>query len=337
MAVYTIHAGHAKSGNPYSGTSGYCQESVENRKIKNYVINYLAAAGHTVYDCTVDSGSSQTAILNAIKSKINTHKGAAANISIHLNAYEQTTSDGATMGVECCVYSDEGQTSQMANKICSEISSLGFKNRGVKERTQLSILKGITNEGINIIVEAFFCDDEDDYNNYLKVGPKAVGKAIAEGILGISVNNTGENTGDSDDFSGNTIIRDGQIHANNFANCGLDADGIRGTKTKKAGVQVLQSALNLDYKPKPKIKVDGIYGKESRKLLDKHYVREGETQYLVTAVEILLMLKGYDPQGVESPGIFSTGLKRAVISYQKAKGLKATGIANTDTIESLIK
>jgi hypothetical protein len=46
------------------------------------------------------------------------------------------------------------------------------------------VLKGITNKGANILVECFFCDDQDDYNLYAKLGADAIGKAIAEGVVG---------------------------------------------------------------------------------------------------------------------------------------------------------
>lgn len=180
MAVYTVHGGHAAQRNSYCGASGYCSESIEDRKIKDAVIRYLRQAGHTVYDCTVDSGTSQSNIISQIKNKINSYSGATANISIHLNCY-----NGSAKGTECCVYSNSGSTGEMADRICSKISTLGFTNRGVKERTDLGVLKGITNGGINILVETFFCDSLEDYNTYNAIGKSdELGKAIAEGILG---------------------------------------------------------------------------------------------------------------------------------------------------------
>ena len=48
------------------------------------------------------------------------------------------------------------------------------------------------------------------------------------------------------------------------------------------------------------------------------------------------MLKGYDPSGVECPGIFGSGLQKALKSFQTANGLSATGVLNTKTVEALI-
>lgn len=134
--------------------------------------------------------------------------------------------------------------------------------------------------------------------------------------------------------TGNTIVRDGQIHANNFSGAGIVTDGIRGSATKKAGIKVLQVALNHDYNAG--LTVDGIRGAKTDAALGNHYVKYGETQYLVTAVEILLMLKGYNPGGVENPGQFGSGLKAAVTQYQRDHGLTADGVAGRNTILSLI-
>lgn len=106
----------------------------------------------------------------------------------------------------------------------------------------------------------------------------------------------------------NAIIKAGQTHANNFAQCGLIPDGLRGTKTKEAAVKVVQRALNVDYKAE--IKEDGDWGIKTDAAFAKHYVKVGETQYLVTALEILCNLKGIKTD-VECPGKFGNGLAAA--------------------------
>ena len=40
-------------------------------------------------------------------------------------------------------------------------------------------------------------------------------------------------------------------------------------------------------------------------------VNGGEKQYMVTAAEIMLMMMGKDPHGVEKPGVFGSGLAAA--------------------------
>ena len=107
----------------------------------------------------------------------------------------------------------------------------------------------------------------------------------------------------------NEIIKQGQVHANNFAQCGLVTDGIRGANTRRAAVKVVQRALNVDYHAN--IAEDGIWGNVTERAFGNHYVTVGETQYLVTALEILCMLKGIDCNGIECPGKFGNGLAKA--------------------------
>lgn len=134
--------------------------------------------------------------------------------------------------------------------------------------------------------------------------------------------------------SGSELVKAGQIHANNFCGAGLVVDGIRGTNTKRAGIMAVQHAMNLDYNAG--LKVDGIWGSKSEAALGNHFVKKGETQYLVTAVEINLYLNNYNPNGVESPGKAGSGFDAAVRQYQKDHGLTVDGIAGYNTIKSLI-
>ena len=129
------------------------------------------------------------------------------------------------------------------------------------------------------------------------------------------------------------IIRAGQIHASNFADAGIITDGIRGNATIEAGIKVLQTAMNLDYKSK--LAVDGIYGSATKVALGKHYVKKGEKQYMVTALQILLMLKGYACD-LTCPGVFDTATESVVKEYQKNNLLTVDGVVGYNTWMSLI-
>lgn len=106
------------------------------------------------------------------------------------------------------------------------------------------------------------------------------------------------------------LIALGQQHAINFTGVQIAVDGLVGGETKRMAVRVVQRAMNADY-GKPLIAEDGLVGKRTRRKASKHYVKRGETQYLVTALEILCLLQGKDPNGVECPGTFGGGLARA--------------------------
>lgn len=117
----------------------------------------------------------------------------------------------------------------------------------------------------------------------------------------------------------NKVIKNGQVHANNFAATGIATDGIRGAATIKAAKKVLQQGLNLDYRAG--LEIDGEIGILTHRALGNHYVEYGEKQYMVTVLEILLMLKGYETSGVESPGTYGSGLKSAVKKWAADNGI----------------
>lgn len=129
------------------------------------------------------------------------------------------------------------------------------------------------------------------------------------------------------------IVQVGQIHANNFCGANIKTDGVRGANTVKAGIKVLQTAINFNYKQK--LKVDGVWGSNSKAALGNHYVKLGEKQYMVTAVQILLMLKGYACE-LQNPGKFDKNLEKVVKQYQKDYQLTVDGVVGYYTLMSLI-
>ena len=131
-----------------------------------------------------------------------------------------------------------------------------------------------------------------------------------------------------------SIVSRGQQHSINFTGHTISTDGICGTKTLANIARCFQHAINLDYKES--LAVDGAFGTKSKEALGKHYVKNGEKQYLVTAVEIALMCRGYNVNGVECPGIFGDGLEKAVKQFQRDRGLNVDGVAGRKTILKLI-
>ena len=71
--VINVHAGHNPDGKVACGACGILKESTQARKVKDIVIKKLRAKGHTVYDCTVNDGKSQTDVLKKIAAKCNAH------------------------------------------------------------------------------------------------------------------------------------------------------------------------------------------------------------------------------------------------------------------------
>lgn len=135
--------------------------------------------------------------------------------------------------------------------------------------------------------------------------------------------------------SGNSYVRQGQTAANTFVNAGIPVTGVRDSATKKAGIKVLQYAMNLDYGAG--LAVDGVWGPATEGALGNHYVEYGESQYMVTACQILLLIQGLNPNGVEYPGTFGDGCLAAVKKFQTKSGLSVTGICDKNTFLKLVK
>lgn len=174
-----VHAGHNPDGKIGCGAVGLIKESTENRKVKDRVIELLRADGHIVNDCTVDNGTSANDVLKKIVKKCNANT-VDLDVSIHFNSSaNDKNGNGYTTGVECLVYSPSSQAQDEALRICDNISKLGFRNRGMKVRPDLYILK--KTKAPALIVECCFVDDADDVRIY---NTETMAVAIASGIVG---------------------------------------------------------------------------------------------------------------------------------------------------------
>lgn len=182
MAKYNIHAGHNPDGKKGCGAVGLIKESTEARKVKNLVIKYLKAQGHTVYDCTVNDGTSASNVLTKIVSKCNAHK-VDLDVSIHFNSgVGDKKGNDKTTGTEVLIYSQTSKAKDEATRICKEIAKLGFKNRGVKIRDELFVLRKTNSPAL--LIECCFVDDKDDVELY---NADKMAKAIVKGITGKEV------------------------------------------------------------------------------------------------------------------------------------------------------
>lgn len=173
MGVYNVHGGHNFI---VPGAKGLLDETAEDRKVTARVISALRAAGHTVYDCTDDSGRTQGQNLANIVAKCNAHQ-VDFNISNHLNA-------GGGTGVEVWCYDEK--TKDIAVAICQNVSAaLGIPNRGVKYSKSLYVLRKTS--GRAILVECCFVDSQNDASHW---NADKCGDAIASAIAGKTVAGT---------------------------------------------------------------------------------------------------------------------------------------------------
>ncbi|MER2126275.1 N-acetylmuramoyl-L-alanine amidase [Solibacillus sp.] len=189
--MITVSPGHY---GPKTGAHGLIDEGTENIKVAKRVTEILRAAGITtsyVEDKTSKSASKNIPYLIAQHNKTSRQ----IDVSIHFNASTGTHSKG--IGVETLIYSDKHSVT--AKAITDAISNVsGLKNRGVKIRTDLGLLKG-TNKPCYLIEVCFVNDSVDvaiyrrDFEKICQAIAselaKAVGKTISTSIENNTLNN----------------------------------------------------------------------------------------------------------------------------------------------------
>lgn len=162
MATYNVHGGHSLK---CRGTSALLDEVVEDRKVKNKLIELLRANGNTVYDCTDDYSTTQYTNLRSIITKCNAHN-VDLDISIHLNsARNDRVGDGKCGGVEVYAYDDRayGVAYQIAESIANTLG-IGFHGTPVKYNKNLYVLRNTKAKAV--LIECCFIDDKDDADHW---------------------------------------------------------------------------------------------------------------------------------------------------------------------------
>ena len=169
----SINAGHTASGAGYGAVYKGFRESEINRAVVAALIPKLKALGHTIHNSTVDKAVTSNAYLQQTVKSAN-HSGAELFISIHCNASTAHTGHG----VECWTY--KGAQHIEAKHICTNLSNLGFRNRGIKDGRNLYVVKNTTAKAI--LIELFFLDNYTDRKRYLELGADKIADAITKAI-----------------------------------------------------------------------------------------------------------------------------------------------------------
>lgn len=181
-----IHAGHNPDGMTACGAVGLIRESTEARAVKDRVEAQLTYMGHTVYDCTCNYGISKQDVLKRIVAACNAHE-VDLDVSIHFNAGAQGQPDGKTTGTEVLVYDNASPAVPWAQQIADNIAALGYRNRGIKERPGLYVLKHT--KAPALLIECCFVDDPDDVAIY---NADRMAAAIVAGITGQAAETTAD-------------------------------------------------------------------------------------------------------------------------------------------------
>lgn len=162
-----INAGHTKLGTG-TGANGYLNESTETRKIAYELMKLLADSKHEVIPAIYDRSA------NNLKEAVDlaNNENADLFLSIHLNA-------GGGQGCEAFTW--RGQQVAQAVKACSFLKNLGFKNRGVKDGSNLYVIKNT--KCTAVLLEVCFVDNKADTELFKQVGYSNIAKAIYNAIV----------------------------------------------------------------------------------------------------------------------------------------------------------
>ena len=170
--VIGINCGHTLSGTTGSGAVGLLNESNETRAVGYSLINKLRAAGNTVVDCTDDNASTVSENLRRI-CQIANAQPLDMFLSIHFNS-------GGGNG--CEAYTFSGRDTAGAGEILRSVSSLGFKNRGIKDGSGLYVVRNTNAPAV--LLEVCFVDSTADAELYGRLGADRIADLISTAIIG---------------------------------------------------------------------------------------------------------------------------------------------------------
>lgn len=323
-----------------------CYEDKHTRPIAQACAKYLKSAG-----ISVKVAAASTGVLNGARSREANKFGADLYVPIHTNAANESARYLMLMFWE---------DSEPYRKIFNAVSTYLEAIYPGKLKTHFSVRKDLVEinnpEAKTMYCELGFHTNQTDVDEFIHNSDK-VGKALADGIcnyFGVTASEDKQPAKPSKPTekpaaSKKTIssvynpnkgltaaqaVKAGQAISNIILGTSIKEDGKWGVETKENAVKILQWAMNEDYDAG--LEIDGIAGTKTYSALGQHTVRKGETQNMVTALEVLLLMNGYNPHGVEIPGEFGDGCAKATGQYQEAKGLTVDKIAGRNTFLKLI-
>ncbi|WP_461614382.1 N-acetylmuramoyl-L-alanine amidase [Clostridium sp. Marseille-QA1073] len=192
-----IDYGHTLKGYDTGAIGNGLKEQDITREVGKIVTSKLRALGHTVIECAIDSANSVNESLSYRVNKANSNN-VDLFISIHVNA-------GGGQGTEIYTYNNDIFTE--AQKTLNNITALGFNNRGIKDGSNLYVIRNTKAKAM--LIELFFIDSAD-VELYKKVGAERLANAIIEGIAGKSTsNNSNDNWYSLDGKTGVVTAKDG--------------------------------------------------------------------------------------------------------------------------------
>lgn len=274
------------------GAEGFLNEENCIRQYAPYTINALMRAGYKCVNCTpTQAGMSLQGSLSYRTNTANS-SGSSLHLCFHVNA-------GGGQGTEIEIAPNASSTSaRVAESVLSQIVSLGFNNRGIKNPRLW--VTDYTNMPC-ILIEPFFCDTQSDCNRY---NAEALGNAIAKGVISAM----------------GGIFSPSNMADRNF----VDVSNCHGF-VPNGSIRQLQTIIGATS--------DGIVGNET--LSKCPMLSLGSSGNLVKWLQYAL--NSIDKAGLVMDGQFGNGTKLAVMRYQTIEGLSADGIVGKGTWSKILR
>ncbi|MHB9940643.1 N-acetylmuramoyl-L-alanine amidase [Clostridium sporogenes] len=284
-----IDCGHTLSGADY-GAVGIKAESNLTREVGTRVISKLQALGHTVIKCYKDTCSS---LQDSLSYRTNTanNNNVDLYVSIHFNAF-----NGSAYGTEVLTYG--GNKFSEATSVLNNIVSLGYTNRGIKDGSNLYVIRNT--KAKSMLIECCFCDNSGDMSRF---NADKMADAIVKGLVGKTTDvPSGGNSGST-------------IYGNHYL------------------IKELQQEINSQ--GFGNIKVDGIVGEAT--LNAAPIVKKGAKGGITKAIQKMLINIGYPVGSSGADGVFGDGTETAVKAVQKDCNLSVDGIVGRETWKALFR
>lgn len=339
--IYLSPSNHGTGANKCKKSG--CYEDKHTRPIAEVCARHLKNNG---FDVVI----AKTTQSMAARCSESDSKKAVLHVPIHTNAF----SNESARYLMFMFYRDNDAYHKIFNAVAPYVEEVypGKLKAKFAKRTDLYEINAPSAK--SMYCELGFHTNQKDCDEFIH-NSDMVGKALAKGIcdyFGIANKETAETTNTPskptekpkrtivsvyDANKGLTVseaVKAGQAISNIILGTNIPEDGEYGSKTKANGVKILQWAMNKDYDAG--LVIDGDAGTDTKAALGQHTVRYGETQYMVTALEVLLLMNGYNPHGVEMPGELGKACEKAVRNYQAGNSLAVDGIAGRNTFLKLI-
>ena len=171
---FGIDLGHGV-GKDRGAVGNIAEETIIN-EVGTKVISKLRALGHSVIELRPTSASSVTNSLLQRYTKAD-NNNVDMCISIHSNA-------GGGVGTEVFTYAGKHFTE--ADNVLNNLVSLGFRNRGIKDGSNLAMVRKPSAKAM--LIEICFVDSSDS-DLYKQIGSDKISSAIVQGLTGEYVSN----------------------------------------------------------------------------------------------------------------------------------------------------